>query len=97
MAEYVLVFRQATRGSAPDVEQAWGEWFGRIGGQVLDWGHRVGQAQILGEPPTASDELGGYIVVTADNLPAAVHIAEGCPGLRFGGRVEVGAVVPAQQ
>ncbi len=96
MDEYVLTFRQATKKSTPEGEQAWGEWFGRIGAQVVDWGRRVGQAQMVGSGSSVFDELGGYIVVRADSLTAAVQIAEGCPGLRLGGRVEVGAVVPAE-
>ena len=97
MAEYVLAFRQASKDSTPENEQAWGQWFERIGAQVVDWGRRVGQARMEGAAATASDELSGYIVVTAEDLDAAAEIAQGCPGLRAGGRVEVGAVAPAQQ
>lgn len=97
MAEYVLAFRQGSMESTPEVEQAWGQWFERIGAQVVDWGRRVGQAKMVGEQSSAPDELGGYIVVTAEDLDAAAQIAQGCPGLRSRGRVEVGAVVPAEQ
>lgn len=98
MADYVLAFRQVTTQSTPEVEQAWGEWLGRIGAQIVDPGRRrVGQARMVGQQPAAPDELSGYIVVSADSLNAAVAIAEGCPGLASGGRVEVGALALAQQ
>ncbi|PZS23668.1 MAG: hypothetical protein DLM60_02100 [Pseudonocardiales bacterium] len=97
MAEYVLAFRQSTKDSTPEIEQAWGAWFGRIGAHIVDQGHRVGQARMVGTPSAGSDELGGYIVVRGDSLDAAVAIAEGCPGLGSGGRVEVGELVPDQQ
>lgn len=97
MAQYVLSFRQTSRETSPETEQAWGEWFGRLGEQVAEFGHRVGQARMIGEGPSMPDELSGYIVVDAESMDAAARIAEGCPGLRHGGRVEVGAVIADQQ
>ena len=35
-------------------------------------------------------ELGGYSIVSADDLSAAVAIARSCPALSAGGGVEVG-------
>lgn len=97
MAEYVLAFRAGPGEATPDTEQAWGEWFGRIGEQVAEFGRRVGQTQLVGDPQSAPGPLGGYIVLNAESLEAAAAVAEGCPGLAQGGHVEVGTVVPAQQ
>ena len=36
--------------------------------------------------------LGGYFVITARDLDAAVGVARSCPHLRHGGRVEVRAI-----
>jgi hypothetical protein len=36
--------------------------------------------------------LGGYSVVTAEDIDGAAALARGCPALQFGGGVEIGAV-----
>ncbi|MDB3906757.1 YciI family protein [Crocinitomicaceae bacterium] len=33
--------------------------------------------------------IGGFIVVTAENIDEATELAKGCPGLSNGGKVEV--------
>jgi hypothetical protein len=96
MAKFVLSFRAATdRQADADQEAAWGKWFEQIGASVAEWGHRVGRVSALGSAKSSSDALAGYVVVEADDLSAAVSIAEGCPGLRHGGGVEVGEAVDA--
>ncbi len=37
--------------------------------------------------------LGGYTLVTADNLDAAVALTDRCPAPDYGGGVEVGALL----
>lgn len=96
MSTYVLAFRRTTQPTTPEVEQAWNDWFGIIGAQIADFGNRVSSAQMVGERSSDGDELSGYILINADTADAAVDIARGCPGLRSGGRVEVGTVVPSQ-
>ncbi len=50
------------------------------------------------EPPAAlgvtgaSTQLGGYSIVIADNLDAAVKMASACPLIERGGGSEVGAL-----
>jgi hypothetical protein len=48
---------------------------------------------VLGEAGK-STQLGGYAVVTADNLETAVSMAEHCPAITRGGGVEVGVLAP---
>ena len=92
MSHYVLSFRvpgDVTAG--PDVEAEWGQWFGALGGTVVDFGNRVGEVEALGLK--GDGQLAGYVVIEAADLPAAVAVAKGCPGLNYGGGVEVGSVV----
>jgi hypothetical protein len=98
MSKYVLSFRgRSDRTPTPAEEAAWGQWFQEIGGNVVDFGHRVGTVSTLGTSRTDAggghDQLTGYIVITADDLEAAVAVAKGCPGLRQNGGVEVGETV----
>jgi hypothetical protein len=94
MSNYVFSFRGA-RGQTADAEQeaAWGKWLGEIGPKIVDAGNRVGRATAVGD--TGSTVLSGYIVISADTLDAALEVAKGCPGLAYGGAIEVGEPVPA--
>lgn len=96
MSNYVVTFR-SDRSQQPsaDQEAAWAAWFTQIGTHITDTGNRVGRAVMLGDPADTRDQLSGYIVITADDLDAALQIARGCPGLTYGGRVEVGETMPA--
>lgn len=100
-SSYVMTFRSnPDRSAGLDEEAAWGAWFGELGEAVTDFGHRVGQTRMVGNDPAgdsgARDVLSGYVVITAADLDAAEQLARGCPGLRTGGRVEVGeAIDPA--
>jgi hypothetical protein len=91
MSNFVLSFRgESDRAVEADEESAWAAWFQEIGSSVADFGHRVGRVSALGSAGNARDTLAGYVVIEADDLDAAVSIAQGCPGLRHGGGVEVG-------
>ena len=80
------------RGSA-DAMAAWNAWFEKLGANLVDRGNPVFERRTLGNCG-ADTVLGGYTLVTADNLAAAVALAEGCPHLADGGGVEVGVLTP---
>src|SRR5262249_15614483 len=91
MSKFVLSFRASegrTPRSAEEAEGARGSK--ELGAPVTDFATRVGRPPRLG----TTGVLGGYVVVDADSLEAAVDIAKGCPGLRHEGGIEVGEVVP---
>jgi len=72
--------------------QAWQAWFESLGGSRTDPGHGVLGTRTLGNL-VGGIRLGGYSVVTAEDMDSAVALAQGCPALRFGGGVEIGAVM----
>ena len=72
--------------------KAWQAWFESLGGSRIDTGHGVVTTRMLGELDAGTTRLGGYSVVTAEDMEAAAALAEGCPALQFGGGVEIGAV-----
>jgi YCII-related domain len=92
MSRFIFTYRPA-KGYQPSEEAAaaWGAWFERIEGSVLDRGNPVFESSTLGNV-AADTRLGGYSVVTAENLDAAIALAEGCPLLERGGGVEVGVI-----
>jgi hypothetical protein len=93
MAKFVFAYRAPenyTLGSA-DAKTAWSGWFAAMGTQVTDIGKPVIEASALGSVG-AGTQLGGYSIVTADDLEAAVALAKGCPFIEGGGGIEVGVL-----
>ena len=94
--QYVLTFRgQVGRRLTTEEDGRWPTWFGEIKDSIADFGNRVGQVREVGGGPARSDELSGYILISADNLDGAAAVAGGCPILEQGGSVEVGEIVEA--
>jgi hypothetical protein len=94
MAKFVFTYRmppEFTPGKAETLS-AWFAWFGGLGERVIDQGLPTYGTAAVGECGPGS-ALSGYSVVEAENLDAAVAIAEGCPALAEGGGVEVGSAV----
>ena len=80
--------------------QKWGAWMGGLKeqGQLVDGlplakeGHVVHKGgDVITDGPFAegSEVVGGYLIVTADNLSGAVEISKGCPIFEHDGNVEV--------
>ena len=94
MAKFVISYR-APRDCVPgraDDMAAWTAWFDGMAASLADIGTPVREVTQLGECG-AIQRLRGYSVVTADDLPAALALAKGCPGLADPGfGVEVGVV-----
>jgi hypothetical protein len=87
-----LIANRAPKGYRDSAESfaAWNAWFDRLGDSLMDRGNPVsGERASLGN--CGSDtELGGYTLVAADSLEAAIALASGCPRLEVGGGVEIG-------
>jgi len=71
--------------------RAWEAWFGSLGSSRVDTGHGVLATRTLGKLD-AETRLGGYSVVTAEDIDGAAALAAGCPAIQLGGGVEIGAV-----
>jgi hypothetical protein len=98
MASFVFSYRvpQDYKPGSPESVAAWTDWFARLGADLADTGHGIVQSAAFGNIG-ADTRLGGYSIVTADDLDAAMELAKGCPALGMGAGVEVGqvAVPPA--
>jgi hypothetical protein len=107
MPQYIFGYRSA-KGRDPFADQselpAWGAFLNDvIAPNVFDPGWPVFEpSTVLGETGE-STQIGGYSVVTADDLEAAVAMARSCPTIARGGGVEVGVLAelppehPAEQ
>ncbi len=93
MATYLLSYRMPKeyRPGSPDTMAAWNAWFDGMGAHLLDRGNPVFESRAIGN--CGSDTRpGGYSLVTADDLEAALALARGCPALEDGAGVEVGVI-----
>ena len=92
MPRFLFSYR-VPRDYQPGAEtgRAWEAWFGSLGGSRLDAGHGVIATRTLGTLD-AQTRLGGYSLVTAEDIDGAAALATGCPALQLGGGVEIGAV-----
>ncbi len=87
--------------SPEDQEKAmatWGAWFTSLGEAVLDGGNPFTENRTVASDGSVSqgggaNPLGGYSIVEAAHLDAAVVLAKGCPVLASGGNVEVCAAI----
>ncbi|NHN35733.1 hypothetical protein G8764_00315 [Pseudomaricurvus alcaniphilus] len=98
MAKYLFVYHG---GSMPESEadqkaamDAWGQWLGDLGNEVIDGGAPVGMSTTVHSDGSVSDDGGsnptsGYSLIEAASLEDAVSKAKRCPILQHGGSVEL--------
>jgi len=105
MPKYLCLQRSLPGGDAgkpsPAQMQAmyakFNEWREKFQQNLTDMGGRLGPGRVVTAEPAPDGPLvevkelvGGYMIVSADNLDEAVEVARGCPGLvRPGSGVEV--------
>jgi hypothetical protein len=89
MSTYLFTFR-APADYAPSAGtfDAWAAWQHRLGARLKDRGNPAFATAALGAS-VADTTLGGYSLIRAGNLDAAVALARSCPLLLHGGAVEV--------
>jgi hypothetical protein len=93
MSAFVFAFRNDPTVNATEEQvAAWGAWFQKLGSALTDIGSRVGTTETLGTS-AGTNALSGYALIDASDLAAATALAEGCPGLTYGGSVEVGELI----
>ena len=73
----------------PDAAANWTAFLDGMGDHVVDRGQPVSQTAELGECG-AGTRLGGYSLISAEDLEAAVTLAKDCPALAEGAGVQVG-------
>jgi hypothetical protein len=73
-----------------------GEWQKKFEANLVDMGGKLGEGKLVtvdtadGPFVEVKELVGGYMIVEAENLEAAIEVASACPGLvRPGSGVEV--------
>ncbi|MGH9124739.1 MAG: hypothetical protein ACRDZ8_08430 [Acidimicrobiales bacterium] len=102
MGNFVLAYTGGGMAETPEAQQEamtqWMNWFGALGGSIVDMGAPFGPSSTVGSDGSVSDGgaagLTGYSIVTADSLADACDKAKGCPVLSGGGSIEVYEAIP---
>jgi hypothetical protein len=87
MANYLLVYHGGGRPESDEeqakVMQAWGEWAGKLGSNIVDLGNPASQSKsVSGDGSVSdvgSDPVSGYSIIKADSLDQALEHAKACP------------------
>jgi hypothetical protein len=100
MAKYLFVYH--SHGAKPPTDpaeqkkqmDAWGGWFGAMGGAVIDGGNPVGKSSTVKSDGSLAEGGGanpvsGYSLIEAASLADAHAKAKGCPLLKSGGSIEI--------
>lgn len=110
MANYLYLFRGGNMAALSPAEmeanmKKWVAWIGQLsssghfkGGEPLGQVGKVvrGSKKTVTDGPfgETKDVVGGYLIVTASSLDAAVELSRGCPIFEREGSVEVREVQP---
>lgn len=98
MAKYLFVYHG---GSKPESEQdmakamdAWGQWLGGMGTDVIDGGNPVGMSTTVQSDGSVvnnggANPVSGYSLIEATDTKDAIAKAKGCPILAHGGSIEL--------
>jgi len=109
MKEYMMIFRNERKENTLSPEQinaVMKQWQGWIAGiaakgnysgtnRLLPEGKTIRANKTITDGPYAEGKelLGGYLIVKANSIDEAMKMAAECPGLLYGGSVEVRSVM----
>jgi hypothetical protein len=89
MPSFVFTYRtEPGTARTPETTAAWRSWFDSMGDHLAALGKPGIESATVGNCGPGT-QLGGYSLITADDLEAALALAKGCPALARGGGVEV--------
>ncbi len=82
MKKFLFIYNASNDGDGGD--DAWMQWFSAIGGSIADMGNPFDGGMLVSpsgatEITAWSDFVGGYSLINAPDMTAAVLLAKGCP------------------
>ena len=90
-------------GQMQAVMKLWQDWIGGLAAKgkfvgtnrLLPEGRTIKPNKVVTDGPyiEGKEVIGGYLIVKADSMDEATKMAESCPGLTYGGNVEIRAVM----
>lgn len=94
MAKYLVTYHGGSMPANPEqaaaMQAAFGEWLSKAGDAVVDPGAPIRPAaQLPKDKPAPHGEIGGYSVIEAPSLEAAVDVLKSHPFVARGGTLQV--------
>jgi hypothetical protein len=83
MKKFMLIYHGFTEPTREN-KDAWMNWFGEIGGNIVDSGNPFGPGREVTptgrqDLATNADAASGYTIVNAESMEAAEKLLENCP------------------
>ena len=103
MPTYLLAFHgislPKSEAERTELDRAWKAWMDSLGGSLEGSNNPINIARTIGPDGTVSSGGGanpvmGLSFITADDIDAAVDLAQSCPHLTAGGSIEVAEIAP---
>lgn len=97
MAQYIIAYFGGERPATPEAGQAhmaeYGLWREGLGDAAIVPMAPMKQSHFVSKSGVTTDcdrdKMGGYTIVKADSIEAAIEIAKSCPFIDIGGTMEV--------
>ncbi len=98
MAKYLFVYHGGGMAETEEEQakamDAWGQWLGSLGDDLIDGGNPVGPSTTILADKSVVDNGGtnpasGYSLIEASDMADAVEKGKGCPIFSNGGSVEI--------
>lgn len=100
MPDYILAYHG---GEMPETQEeidaemkAWGDWMQKHHAMMKDPGNPVGKSKTITkdgvEDHGGANPLSGYTIITADDMDAAIAMAQECPAVNAGS-IEIAPIV----
>ncbi len=105
MANFLFVYYGGMPEDAPaptpkqqkEMDAAWTGWFKKLGKAVVEMGAPTKPGKTVakgGAKPTGGDAVGGYSIIKAASLGAAVKLAQSNPYVSKGLKIAVHELIP---
>lgn len=100
MAHYIYAYHGGKMPESPEegakVMARWQEWLTNLGDSVINPGAPVGMSKTLSaegvEDNGGANPLGGFSIVQADTMEAAIELAKDCPHMG-NGTIEIAEII----
>ncbi|MFT4627390.1 MAG: hypothetical protein ACI8PZ_006074 [Myxococcota bacterium] len=97
LSDFSLDSDRSSSTEMQSMYEKFGAWMATFQDNIVDMGGKLGEGRVVASDAPSDgpfvevkELVGGYMIVSADDLEGAIEVARGCPGLvRPGSGVEV--------
>ncbi len=101
MAKFIIAYHGGGKPETPEQGKAqmaaWQQWLTDLGDAVIEPGNPIPNSKVVTSGGVAEADpatrMSGYTLVNAENMDAAIVVAQACPFLDTGGSLHVGQLM----